>query len=67
MEELIEERKKIKEEFNKQLKIFNKKLNLYIKNEKYKNNVEFREAQKRKSRERYHNITKGTNETLIDV
>jgi hypothetical protein len=67
MEELIEERKKIKEEFNKQLKNFNKKLDSFIKNEKYKNNVEFREAVKRKTRERYHNMTKGTNENLIDV
>jgi hypothetical protein len=62
MEDIVAERKKAKEEFNKQLKMFNKKLDLHIKNEKYKNNVEFREAVKKKNRDYYHNVLKKNKE-----
>jgi hypothetical protein len=68
MDNILEQRQKAKEEFNKQLKLFNKKLDLELKNTKYRNNVEFREAVKRKNREHYHNVVKKRKEEeLIDV
>jgi hypothetical protein len=64
MESLLEERKRLKLEFNKQLKEFNKRLNLQVKNEKYKNDVEFREATKKRNKYYYHNVLKKNKEML---
>jgi hypothetical protein len=56
MDIILEERKKIKEDLKNQLRLINRKLDLEAKNAKYRDNEEFREAVKKKNRQRYQNM-----------